>query len=349
MEQIDLERIITYLEQLIAIPSPTGFTSRIEDYLINHARKNNIPFTHTKKGSLIFRFEASGGENLPNLMFASHIDTLGAMVKEIKGEVLKFTPIGSYPMMNIVGNYCRIHGYDERETEGTILPDNPAAHVNKKLAEMKMEPPNFHIRPDVVSTEDEPLTAYFDVGNFVSFDPQFRRINGFVKARHLDDKASAAILLHLADRLISRRDELNKNIYLYFNVTEETGQGIGGVPELDELIIVDMGVVGEGCAGSELAVSICAKDSSGPYNHQLTRTMVNLAKKEGLNYRIDIFPHYGSDASAFLGACNDVKAALIGPGVSASHGYERTGESALLNSARLIDAYIFHQNERPSE
>lgn len=335
----DPELLVTYLETLLKIPSPTGYTKLVEQYLITHAQEREITFHQTRKGAVIYKFETE--QAIRNVMFAAHVDALGAIVKEVHYDTLKLSPIGSSPVLYLVGDYCQIHAFDGNIYEGTILPDHPAAHVNNKLNEFDLKPDNLSIRVDLpLDRGRKSLARFIEVGNFVSLDPKYRFINGFIKSRHLDDKASAAVLLSVADTLQEAVLELQSNVYLYFNITEETGQGIAGFPEIDDLIVVDMGVVGQGTNGDEFSVSICTKDSTGPYHYDLTQTLIQLSKKHHIRYKTDIFPYYGSDGSAALRAGGDMRVALIGPGVSASHGYERTHIDALTNTAGLIIEYL---------
>ena len=339
LKAIKMEKITDHLEKMVNIPSPTGFTDEITKFLINYAENNNISYSKTKKGAVIYEFETEKASK-GNSMFACHIDTLGAMINQVKDQKLKITNIGGYPPFYIIGNYCKIHCYNGKTYEGTILPENPSVHVNKKLSKKKYKMEDVYIRPDIITDEEKSLENYISVGDFVSFDPGFKTTNGFIKSRHLDDKSSAAVLLYLSTIINNNIDNLNQNIYFYFNITEETGQGIAGMPPIDNLIIVDMGVVGDKVEGNEYSVSICAKDTSGPYNYQLVQKLIELSKKNNIDYKVDVFPYYGSDGSAALRAGNDIKVALIGPGVSASHGYERTHIKGLTNTAKLIINFI---------
>lgn len=340
--KIDEEKIVEYIKELVNIPSPTGFTHKAAEYLIKNAERKNIPYYKTNKGSVIYKFEGEKSER--NIMFAAHLDTLGAIVKEVKdNNELKLSSIGGYPLFYIMGNYCKIHLFDGTEMEGTILPQNPAAHVNKKLSDLKLDFDNVSVRVDFKpEDEDDKLSKYVEVGNFVSFDPHFKYVNGFVKTRHLDDKASCAVQLHIADliREIIEVKKMKANVYFYFNITEETGQGVAGAENIDDFIVVDMGVVGDGVKGDEYNVSICAKDSTGPFNYELTHKLVEIAKDREIGYKLDVFPFYGSDAAGILYSGKDSRTALIGPGVSASHGYERTHKDALENTGKLIAGYI---------
>ncbi len=193
------------------------------------------------------------------------------------------------------------------------------------------------VRVDLSFDKSQKLEDKIQVGDFISLDPHFQYKDGFIKSRFLDDKAFCGIFLYMAG--ILRRINLSKNVYLFFNTTEETSQGIAGFPQVDDIIIVDMGVIGDGCAGDERHVSICAKDRQGPYNGELTRRLIELSKANNLAYKVDVFPFYSSDGTGILQACKDARVALIGQGVSTSHGYERTHIDAIINTAKLM--YLF--------
>jgi len=334
--------IVDYIQKLVEIPSPTGFTKDVGAFLVENAAKKNIDVVQTRKGAVIYRFDCEKSDE--TVLFAAHVDTLGAMVTKIKEDSVMFSPVGGSPPSYLVGNYCTIHGFEGEKNYGTILPDNPAFHVNDTLKK-KYRPDlsNLSIRVDIPKEENDKnyLKKEIEIGNFISFDPGFSFAKGFVKSRHLDDKASCAILLYLADLIVKEKIKLRKNVQFFFNISEETGQGIAGFSDMiDDLIIVDMGVVGEGCNGDEYHVSICAKDTSGPYNYDLTQELIKICKKENIGYKIDVFPFYGSDGSSVMRSCKDMRVALIGPGVSASHGYERTHVNALDRSMELIRDYI---------
>ncbi|MFN3411407.1 MAG: aminopeptidase [Exilispira sp.] len=343
INSININKIIENVEKLVSIPSPTGNTKRASDFLVEFARKNNIDFYVTNKKSVIYKF-ASEEKETKGICFAAHIDTLGLMVKSVSNDSIKVSTIGGIPPIYAIGDYVTIEASDGNLYTGTILPDNPSAHVNKKLYDLV---PNFddsYVRVDFKFSDDDDIKNHIQIGDYLFLDPKFKYINGFIKTRFLDDKASCAILINIAENLVNlqkdKKIKFKRPIYLYFNVTEETGQGISGLPEIDELYIVDMGVVGNGVDGNEFSVSICYKDSSGPYNFELTKKLERLAKENDIRYVKDIFPYYGSDGSAALRSGADLKVALFGVGVSSSHGYERTHEKGLLNTARLAASII---------
>jgi putative aminopeptidase FrvX len=266
------------------------------------------------------------------------------MIKSVSNDAIKITSVNGIPAIYAIGDYVTIEAADGFLYQGTILPENPAAHVNKKLYEMVPSYDDSFVRLDHRFSEEDKIKDHIQIGDYVFLDPKFKYIDGFIKTRFLDDKASCSIFLHLAEILKDMEKEgkisFRKPVYMYFNVTEETGQGIANLPDIDELYIVDMGVVGTGVEGNEYSVSICPKDSSGPYNFELTKKLEALARKNDIKYVKDIFPYYGSDGSAALRAGLDIKVALFGVGVSASHGYERTHEMGLLNTAKLMSSII---------
>lgn len=343
MQKYDILQVVKYLETLVNIPSPTGFTQKVQNFLCQNAESKKISYKETRKGSILYEFSGSK-HNKKNIMIASHVDTLGAVVCQVEKDLLRLSSIGGYPLIYVIGDYCIVHTLEGKEYTGTILPDNPAAHVNKDLKNnTTLSFENIHLRMDLPLQKKQTLKDHVQNGSFVSFDPHFHHTNGFIKSRHLDDKASAATMLYIADLLKddpALLDSLKANVYLYFNVTEETSQGVAGFPEIDELLVMDMGCVGKNLEGNEYSVSICMKDSHGPYHYGMTTKLIDLAKKNKIPHVVDIFPFYGSDGSMALQSGKDIQVALIGPGVSASHGYERTHEKALLATLQLTLAYL---------
>ena len=276
------------METLVKIPSPTGFTDGISDFLAKHATEKGIDCRRTRKGAIIYSFEKP--QSPRRLMFAAHVDALGAMVSTVTKDKISISSIGSYPVIYIIGDYCTVHSYDGKQYRGTILPHNPSDHLNKKLRESRLTFADLYVRLDLIPKRVEPGVDYIGTGNFVSFDPRYEYINGFIKARHLDDKAGAAVLLGLADLLAENQTAIagDNSVYLFFNISEETGQGLAGFPEIDELLVVDMGCVGDHLEGREAAVSICPADALGPYNYRMTRQLIALASANDIDHKIDV-------------------------------------------------------------
>jgi putative aminopeptidase FrvX len=334
-----MEQIVT----LCRIPSPSGFTRQAETYLLDTLRVLGLEPVRTRKGSILADL---GGEGEP-LVLAAHVDTLGAMVRALKdGGRLRISNIGGFPMNFVETENCLVHSRrDEGRTfTGTIQITHPAVHVYADAGTQKRNDENVEVVLDVLArTKDDLKALGISAGDFVSFDPRAVITEcGFLKSRHLDDKASAGILIALAKALREEGAKLSRKVYILFTTYEEVGHGgAAGVPDdVVEMISVDMGAVGDDLETDETKVSICAKDSGGPYDYEVTNRLARLAREEGLDFAVDIYPRYGSDVEAALHAGYDLRHGLIGPGVFASHGYERTHRKGVENTLKLLYAYL---------
>jgi putative aminopeptidase FrvX len=339
--------IVEMVKKLLAVPSPSGYCMDIMKLVSEEAAKLGYGMESTPKGNGIITIprgaadtEASGNA----IGLSAHVDTLGAMVRSIKPDgKIRFTPIGGYAMQTVEGEYCLVHTRDGRKYEGTVLSTKPSVHVYPDAREWKREEANMEIRMDEnVSAKEETEKLGIAVGDFISWDPRTRVMdNGWIKSRHLDDKASVAALFGLLEWLKRSGRTPARTVKLIVSTYEEVGHGSSHIPaDIDEMIAVDMGALGDDLSATEKDVSICAKDSTGPYDYGMTTRLIELAKREGIPHAVDIYPHYGSDASAALHGGSNIRAALIGPGVHASHGMERTHADAVVNTAALLLAYI---------
>ncbi|PZX08154.1 putative aminopeptidase FrvX [Psychrobacillus insolitus] len=337
------QETVELVKQLVEIPSPSGYTKEITDYIENMVVNLNLSYKKTNKGAIIVTIP--GKDESKHRLLTAHIDTLGAMVKEVKASGrLKLSMVGGFNWNAVEGEYCTIHTANGKKVRGTILMHQTTVHVYKNAGSLSRDEQNIEVRIDeVVTNADDTRKLGIEVGDFISFDPRFEFTeSGFVKSRHLDDKASAALLLELIRSIQDQKMELPNTTHFYISNNEEIGYGgNSNIPkETVEYIAVDMGAIGDGQTSDEYTVSICAKDSSGPYHYELTRQLVELAKKQEIGFKLDIYPYYGSDASAAIRAGFDVKHALFGPGIEASHAYERTHIDSLRNTAQLLYTYI---------
>ncbi|TBL80490.1 M42 family metallopeptidase [Paenibacillus thalictri] len=334
--------MLELLETLLLTPSPSGYCHHIMSKVEAEAGKLGFVMTYTNKGNGIITVPGLNQDRVIGL--SAHVDTLGAMVRSIKETgKLRFTPVGGYMMGAIENEYCQIHTRDGRVYDGTILTTKPSVHVFTDARELKREEAVMEIRLDEpVTSKAEVERLGIGVGDFVSFDPRAQiKANGFVKSRHLDDKASVAALFGLLELIARERLVPQHTLKFVITTYEEVGHGAAYLPDdMTELIAVDMGAIGDDLSCTEFDVSICAKDSSGPYDYGMTSKLIELAKREGLSYAVDIYPQYGSDASAALRGGQNIRAALVGPGVHSSHGMERTHVQAIEHTAALLAAYI---------
>ncbi len=340
-----MEKYVNYavdmIKKLCLTPSPSGFTAKITADLKQDLTELGFEPVLTKKGALLCDL---GGEGDP-ILFAAHVDTLGAMVRSIKGNGrIRYTSIGGYAANNIENENIIVHTRDGKEFQGTAYLTNPAAHVYRDVNSLTRSEKTIEIILDEeVKKAEDVKKLGIRVGDFISFDPRtVITESGFIKSRHLDDKASSGILMALA-KLIAEKECLpNRKVYILFTTYEEVGHGgSSGIPtDINEMISVDMGAVGDDLTTDEFKVSICAKDSGGPYDYDITTKLIKLAEELKLEHAVDIYPYYGSDVEATLRAGYDIKHGLIGPGVFASHGYERTHRRGVENTLKLINAYI---------
>ncbi len=340
-EKINREYVLKFLQEILNTPSPSGFCWKIMDKIKKETERLGYSFELTRKGGGIITIPGKNDDYIVGL--SAHVDTLGAMVRSIKSSgTIRFTSIGGYMMSTVEGEYCQVHTRDGKVYDGTVLTVKPSVHVYSDASDLKREESNMEIRLDesVTSSEDVENLGIC-VGDFISFDPRVViKENGYIKSRHLDDKAGTAILFGLMEMF--KREELvpTNTLKLVISAYEEVGHGASYIPhDIDELIAIDMGAMGDDLTCTEQDVSICAKDSSGPYDYQIIGKMIELAKENNLNFAVDIYPRYGSDASAALRAGHNIRGGLIGPGVHASHGMERTHIEGLLNSIALLVGY----------
>lgn len=332
---------IERLVELCSIPSPTGYTRQAEERVRTILSDLGYEPEFSIKRSVRCRL---GGIGSP-LVLAAHLDTLGAMVRAIKPNGrLRIAKIGSYPENYIENENCTVHSRSGQEYTGRFLLDRPAVHVNKDVGSAKRDDSSIELVLDEPVTKAEEVRALgISPGDFVSFDPRtIVTSRGYIKSRHLDDKASSALLLALAKYVRESAPVLGREVWLLFTNYEEVGHGgASGLPDqTEEMLAVDMGAIGDDLGTDEHCVSICAKDSKGPYDHRITSRLVDLAQRHKLRYAVDIYPFYGSDTGAALSAGWDIRHGLVGPGVQASHGYERTHRDGLANTLALLAAYI---------
>lgn len=330
--------ILTQLKNLTAIPSPTGFTAQVANYVYDELSALGYTPQYSHKGNVHVTL---GGNGNP-LVLTSHLDTLGAMVRCIKENGrLRPTTIGGHHWETADGENCTIHTRDGHIYTGVSLNTEPSSHVTK--APIEKTEYNMEILLDEnICSKKEAMDLGIQNGDIIAMDPRtVITKSGYIKSRFLDDKLSVAILLGLAKSVKDEGLALPRKVTLIFSTYEEVGHGTSYVPaDTEDILSVDMGCVGSDLECTEQMVSICAKDSGGPYNYDLVSKLILLAKKNSLNYAVDIYPYYNSDAGKTMRAGYDARHALIGPGVYASHNYERSHVEGMMNTYHLAKAFL---------
>ena len=328
---------------LLGIDSPSGYTDKAAQWVKQEFEKLGFSAVITAKGGVLA--DLGGMDDQNGVLLAAHADTLGAMVAQIKGNGrLKITPLGGMNANNAEAENVRIYTRAGKIIEGTCQLCNASVHVNGDYSGVKRSFDTVEIVLDEdVTSADQTRALGIEVGDVVCFDPRTRRTaSGYLKSRFLDDKLSVGILLGFAKYLADSHIQPQRRIWVHVTVYEEVGHGgSASVPAgVTEAISVDMGCVGDGLQCTERQVSICAKDSGGPYSYEVVGGLIQAAKNTGADYAVDVYPFYGSDVEATLRAGFDLKHGLIGPGVYASHGYERSHIDGVLSTLKLLAGYL---------
>lgn len=344
--KINEKRLIGFLTDLLNTPSPTGCADLAITLCTEaFAKLPGVICTRTRKGALLVTVPGQYSDAPRGL--TAHVDTLGAMVKEIKESGrLVLTQIGGYAWNSIEGEGCTVFTQSGTKVRGSILLNQASVHVyGAAVSESKRSGETMEVRLDAqVHSAADTRALGIEVGDFIALDPRVEVVNGFVRSRHLDDKTGVACILEALRVLGETGQKPLQTTSVLISNYEEVGHGAAaGLPaDLCELVAVDMAAVGTGQNSDEYHTSICVKDSGGPYHYGLSQRLRALADGEQIPYKVDIYPHYGSDGEALLQAGADVAVALIGPGVDASHSYERTHTEALTATTLWVIAYLSH-------
>ena len=329
--------------ELIRIDSPSGFTARAAQWVRDEFAALGFDARLTQKGGVLI--DLGGDEPTDGLFLEAHCDTLGAMVAEVKGSGrLRVTNLGGMRAENGEAENVRVYTRAGRVIEGTLQLVNASVHVNGSYGDTKRSFDTTEVVLDEdVKSADDVRALGVEVGDIVCFEPRERvTASGYIKSRFLDDKLSVGILLGLAKYMRDGAAAPKRRVYAHVTVYEEVGHGgSASLPQgVTEAISIDRGCVGDGLKCTEKRVSICAKDSGGPYSYEVVGKLIDAAKREGADYAVDVYPHYGSDVEATLRAGYDVRHGLIGSGVYASHGYERSHVEGVLNTLKVLKGYL---------
>ncbi len=330
--------------ELLAIDSPSGYTRQAAEHVMGAYEAMGLHPEMTRKGGVMVCLNPEAPAE-DGLLLEAHLDTLGAMVSEISGSGrLHLTSLGGMQPNNGEAENVRIVTRSGKIYTGTFQLKNASTHVNGEYASTKREYKTMEVVIDEeVSSREDVEKLGIMTGDVVCFDPRtVVTPSGYIKSRFLDDKLSAAILLELAAQVAAGEIKPKRRVWEHITVFEEVGHGgSASVPEgVAEALSVDMGCVGDGLSCDERQVSICAKDSGGPYHYEVVSALIEAARRGGADFAVDVYPYYGSDVEATLRAGYDLRHGLIGPGVYASHGYERSHRKGVCNTLLLLDAYL---------
>ena len=337
-----MEFIKNIAYKIFGCDSPTGYSMNINKLIVELLAELGYSAGITNKGNV--RLFIEGEDHSKRVATSAHTDTLGLMVRSINGDgTLSVTNVGGPSLPTLDGEYCKIATRGGKVYTGTILCSSASVHVYEDAKTKPRTLDTLNIRIDeVVKSRQDVVDLGINNGDYVFIDPKtVITESGFLKSRFIDDKGSVCAILGVLKMLKDKGLKPAYDTYVYFVNQEEVGHGAATVDkDIDEFVTVDMGCIGKDLAGNEFEVSICAKDSGGPYSYELTSKLVNLAKENDVKFVLDIFPYYGSDIGAAWHSGVDCAGALIGPGVHASHGMERTHLDAISNTMKLLFAYL---------
>lgn len=342
MISVEKKKVMEIAEEILKIDSPSGFCFEIMKFIEKKAKEWEYGFELTNKGGAVISIP--GKDSSKTVALSAHVDTLGAMVRSIENSgKLRFTLIGGVIPPTLDSEFCKVVTRDGKKYSGTFLSKSPAAHVHKDARTLERNVDNMEIVLDeMVKSKDDVKKLGIESGDYIFIDPKTTVTeSGFLKSRFIDDKGSVACIMYVLDYLSKEKIMPKYNTKVILTNFEEVGHGASYIdPSISEVLAIDMGCIGEDLSCSEYDVSICAKDSSGPYDYNMVSDLINYSKEAGLDYAVDIYPMYSSDVSAALKGGNNIKGALIGPGVSASHGLERTHFKGFENTIKLMYMYL---------
>lgn len=342
--QPDQDYLTTTLRELLEIPSPTGRTDEVVGYACSKLAALGIPFELTRRGAV--RADLKGRRSSPDRAVVAHLDTLGAMVKGyLPNGRLHVVPIGTWSARFAEGARVSVFTDSGSQVRGTLLPLKASGHVyNEEVDDQPIAWTNLELRLDErVANEADVRALGVNVGDIIAVDPLPEFLdNGFICSRHLDDKAGVAAVLAAAKSVVDGADVLPMDCHLLFTISEEVGVGASHVLHGDvaELVSVDNGTIAPGQYTSEYGVTVAMQDSSGPFDYQLTRSLIQTCEDHGIDYSRDVFRYYRSDAAAAVEAGNDIRTALLCFALDSSHGYERTHVDSLMALSELLMRYM---------
>lgn len=341
---IDHEYFIGFLVKLLNIASPTGFAEPAVTFVEKELSQfSQLQLTRTRKGALVAKWGVESDR--PPVALTAHVDTLGAVVKEIKSNGrLKLSRIGGIQWPSVETEGVWVFPSKGEKIRGSVMIDTASGHIHSSAGnETPRNDDHMEVRLDARTTSDKDTRGLgIEIGDCVAFDPRVEVTNGFIRSRFLDDKACVANIVSAIKSMAEAGLSPRRSVYFHISNYEEVGHGAAaGIPtEVAELVTVDMAVVGRGQESDEFHATLCIKDSGGVYHESLNRKLRMLAEQHGIPYKTDVYPFYGSDGEAFWRAGGDVALALIGPGIDASHNYERAHMDGLVATTNWIMAYL---------
>lgn len=339
---IDEQLLEELTKTLINTDSPVSYYEEIHPLMEQLAKRFGYTITYDRKRTAYIHVPGEDGRK--TVCVGAHLDTIGLMVRHICADgTLALRNLGGINYNNIDGECVRVHTRDGRVYTGLLACTSHSTHVFDDARSAVREEGNMMVVLDeLVHSAEDVRKLGIEHGDIIAIEPNYHFTkSGFIKSRFIDDKAAVAAVFAVLKDLKDSGQKPHYNTIFAFPLYEEIGHGGAYLPaEVSEYVALDIGLIGPDHSGSETKVSICAKDNYTPYDRALTSKLIALAKEHDISYSVDVFYHYGTDASAAIRAGNNVYAAAFGMGCFASHGMERCHISAVTETAKLLYAYL---------
>lgn len=342
---VDMDYVQSVLLHLLRIPSPTGRTDEVVQYVGERITDLGMDLSVTRRGLL--NATLPGKRSRPDRAVVVHADTIGCMVTRLKDNGrLEVTQLGTHSARFAEGAHVTVFTDAPGVCyTGTVLPLKSSGHqYGDEVDTQGVGWPLVEVRVDEPVHDAAGLAALgLQVGDFVALDANPHiTANGFVKSRHLDDKAGIAAALGAFKALTDARVVPLVGAHLLVTIAEEVGHGAthGLDTDVAEMVAVDNAVVAPGQQSREDRVNIAMLDSSGPFDYHFSRKLIGLCEDHGIPHTRDTFRYYRSDAASAVEAGLEMRTALVGFGVDSSHGHERTHLDAVEAVAQLLTVYL---------
>lgn len=339
--KVDRELLINTFKELVEVPSPVSYYEEIHPLLEKKAKEYGYEVTYDRKRTAYITLD--GEDSSKTVCMGAHVDTIGLIVRHITDDgQLEVRQLGGVNYSSLEGEGVTVITRDGRHYRGMVICKSHSVHVFDDARTLPRDENGMRVilHADVKSKEDV-MALGIDHGDVIDVDPHFEYTeSGYVVSRYIDDKAAAAALFAMLDYFKKNNLKPKYRTLLAFPLYEEIGHGGSYVPpEVSEYVAIDIGLIGPDCHANERNVSICTKDAFSPYDRGLTNKIIALAKKANVNYCLDVFYHYGTDANAAIRAGHNVYTAAFGMACLNSHGKERCHISAIEDTAKLAIAY----------
>ena len=339
--QIDTQFLLDCFRDFVEAPSPSGYRVKLLPVLQRYAEMFGCSITYDSHGTGYIALE--GEDNSKTVLVSAHCDTIGMMVRNTNEDgTLRTRMIGGINYSSAEGETVTVHTRDGREYTGLMACKSHSVHVFDDARTLPRDEDNMIVilDEDVHSKADVKALGIRN-GDYVSVAPRMEFTNGYLKSRFIDDKALVACVFTVLKYMKENGLKPKYRTLLAFTFGEEILFGACYVPdEVKEYVALDIGLVGPDYDAPERGVAICAKDARSTYTYEMVNRMIAYAEKADVDYGVDIYHRYSTDATAAFLSRNDLQVAAFGMPTCCSHGRERAHMDGITGTCNLLLAYL---------